>query len=112
MPRLVVYGRSTPYPDMDRWHQWLAKHEVEFVEFDINDDPEAFRKVVEWAGHQSVPTLVIAADDGVDPVTPPAALPLGRGPAPSTAARCSPSLASGRSKASSSGTGFRSAPSS
>ncbi|MGE3857650.1 MAG: glutaredoxin family protein [Dehalococcoidia bacterium] len=80
MPRLVVYGRSTPCPDMYRWMQWLSKHEVEVVEFDINHDAEAFRKVVEWTGHQSVPTLVIASDDGVDPVTAPTALPHGRGP--------------------------------
>lgn len=80
MPRLVVYGRSTPCPDMYRWQRWLSKHAVEFVEFDINHDAEAFRKVVEWTGHQSVPTLVIAPDDGVDPVTPPAPLPPGRGP--------------------------------
>jgi len=65
---------------MNRWMRWLATHQVDYVAFDINVDAEAHRKVVEWTGHQSVPTLVIAPDDGVDPVRAPDALPPGRGP--------------------------------
>ena len=80
MARLVVYGRSMPCPDMFRWHRWLAEHPVEFVAFDIDSDDEAYRKVLAWTGHESVPTLVIAPDDGVDPIEPPVPLPPGRSP--------------------------------
>jgi hypothetical protein len=36
--------------------------------------------VIAWTGHESVPTLVIAPDDGVEPVEEPTPLPAGRGP--------------------------------
>ena len=80
MTRLVVYGRSSFCPDMMRWEHWLKRHPVEHVAFDIDTDPEALAKVVAWTGHQSVPTLVIAPDDGVDPIEEPSVLPAGRGP--------------------------------
>jgi len=80
VPRLVVYGRSSPCPDMFRWQRWVAEHPVDFVEFDIDADDEAYRKVIAWTGHESVPTLVIASEDGVDPIAAPAPLPAGRGP--------------------------------
>ena len=80
MTRLVVYGRSSFCPDMMRWEHWLKRHPVEHVAFDIDNDREAFAKVVTWTGHQSVPTLVIAPDDGVDPIEEPEPLPAGRGP--------------------------------
>lgn len=65
---------------MYRWHRWVTEHAIEFVEFDIDTDEEAYRKVIEWTGHESVPTLVIAPDDSVDPVETPAPLPAGRSP--------------------------------
>ena len=66
---------------MHRWHLWLDQNEVEFVWFDIDSDREALRKVIEWTGHESVPTLVIADDDdGIDPAMAPRPLPRGRGP--------------------------------
>lgn len=80
MARLVVYGRSSFCPDMMRWDHWLKRHPVEHVAFDIDTDREALAKVVAWTGHQSVPTLVIAPDDGFDPIEEPSELPPGRGP--------------------------------
>ena len=80
MARLVVYGRSSFCPDMMRWEHWLKRNPVQHVAFDIDSDREALAKVVGWTGHQSVPTLVIAPDDGVDPIEEPSALPPGRGP--------------------------------
>lgn len=80
MARLVVYGRSSFCPDMMRWDHWLGRNSVEFTAFDIDTDPEALAKVVGWTGHQSVPTLVIAPDDGFDPIEEPTPLPGGRGP--------------------------------
>ena len=80
MARLVVYGRSSFCPDMMRWEQWLKRHPVPHEAFDIDTDREALEKVVGWTGHMSVPTLVIAADDGFDPIEEPSPLPEGRGP--------------------------------
>ncbi len=80
MARLVVYGRSSFCPDMMRWEHWLTRNPVEHIAFDIDTDREALAKVVGWTGHQSVPTLVIADQDGVDPIEEPSPLAAGRGP--------------------------------
>jgi len=71
MARLVVYGRSSFCPDMYRWKKWVEQHPLDYVEFDIDRDDEAYDKVIGWTGHESVPTLVIALDDGVDPIEEP-----------------------------------------
>jgi len=65
---------------MMRWEQWLKRYAVEHESFDIDTDREALAKVVSWTGHMSVPTLVIAPDDGFDPIEEPSPLPEGRGP--------------------------------
>ena len=79
MTRLVVYGRSGFCPDMMRWDGWVRAHPLAFVLFDIDTDDEALRFVLRHTGHRSVPTLVIAPDDGFDPHEEPAPL-AGRGP--------------------------------
>lgn len=78
MARLVVYGSSIPCPDMARFQWWLQQFEVPSIQFiDIHREEWAYDRVVAWTGHASVPTLVIADDDGDEPVTPPA--PIGPG---------------------------------
>ena len=64
---------------MWRWQRWLSQHPVKHVEIDIDLDEEAYTKVRAWTGHECVPTLVIAPDDGLDPIEPPEPLP-GRSP--------------------------------
>jgi glutaredoxin len=71
MARLMVYGRSSFCPDMYRWKKWVEQHPLDYVEFDIDRDDEAYDKVIGWTGHESVPTLVIAPDDGIDPIEEP-----------------------------------------
>ena len=51
-----------------------------YIEFDIDEDDDAYHCVLAWTGHESVPTLVIAADDSVEPIAEPASLPERRGP--------------------------------
>lgn len=80
MTRLVVYVRSSFCPDVARWRRWVSEHPLDYVEFDIDRDVEAYHRVLEWTGHESVPTLVIAPDDGIAPFEEPALLPPGRGP--------------------------------
>ena len=46
----------------------------------IKEDQKAAKRVREWTGFESVPTLVIASDGGEEPDEPPAALPAGTGP--------------------------------
>ncbi len=67
MTRLVVYGRSSFCPDMMRWDRWVQNHPIGYVSFDIDVDEAARAFVLHHAGHLSVPTLVIAPDDGFDP---------------------------------------------
>lgn len=70
--RLVIYGSSIPCPDMARLKGWLLRNEVEgMVVIDIHRDEEAYERVVGWTGHASVPTLVIAEDDDLEPIAPP-----------------------------------------
>jgi glutaredoxin len=80
MARLIVYGRSSFCPDMMRWNRWIASNPLEYIEFDIDADDTAWQKVTGWTGHESVPTLVIAPDDGFDPIEDPTPLPAGRSP--------------------------------
>jgi len=80
MTRLVVYVRSSFCPDVARWRRWVAEHPLEHLEIDIDRDDAAYEKVLAWTGHESVPTLVIAPEDGLDPVEKPAPLPGGRRP--------------------------------
>ena len=46
----------------------------------IKEDRAAAGRVKTWTGFESVPTLVIAEGDSVEPFEPPAALPSGRSP--------------------------------
>lgn len=79
MARLLVYGSSIPCPDMARFHWWLRHHEVSAIAFvDIHREEWAYERVLQWTGHASVPTLVIAEDEGVEPVAPPTPLAPGQ----------------------------------
>ena len=71
MARLVVYGRSTPCPDMFQWAGWLRRHPVEHEALDVATDAEARRQLRELVGSEAVPTLVIAEDHRRVPVGPP-----------------------------------------
>ncbi|GMU39852.1 MAG: hypothetical protein AMXMBFR23_07180 [Chloroflexota bacterium] len=76
MARVVVYGSSIPCPDMARFTWWLDRHEVDaMVMRDIHRDPEAMEIVLGLTGgNASVPTLVIAPDNGWLPIQAPAPL--------------------------------------
>ena len=74
MARLAVYVRSKFCPDVARWRRWLQTHSLDFVELDIDTDGEAYARVLDWTGFESVPTLVIAPDDGIEPIDQPSPL--------------------------------------
>ncbi|MCK9494525.1 MAG: hypothetical protein M0R75_03380 [Dehalococcoidia bacterium] len=64
---------------MARFQWWLAQHEVADIAFvDIHRDEDAYDRVVAWTGHASVPTLVIAGDDDLEPIEAPAPIEAGQ----------------------------------
>lgn len=71
MARLVVYGRSTPCPDMSQWARWLKDHPVAHEARDISLDPEARAELRALVGSEAVPTLVITEAHGRAPIRPP-----------------------------------------
>lgn len=79
MARLVVYGSSAPCPDMASFGWWLRRHHVEgLVMLDVHRDQAAMSTLLDLVGSASVPTLVIASDDGSEPIEEPAPLRGGR----------------------------------
>jgi glutaredoxin len=76
--QLVFYGRSFPCPDQERALRFLLRNQVPFQRIDIDADREAARRVQQWVGHMSVPTLVIAQPGDVLPLEAPQPLQPGR----------------------------------
>ena len=80
MPQqLLVY--MTPWcPTCRDAQEALAEWKVAVCAINIARDREAAQRVRALTGFESVPTLVIAEDTGVEPFEPPAPLPPGSGP--------------------------------
>ena len=68
--RLVVYGSPWCYNCKDV-REALAAWNVPYVDIDITHDGDAAHRVRTWTGFESVPTLVIADQDSVEPYTLP-----------------------------------------
>ncbi len=77
---LVLYIRGNYCPDVRRTREFLNQHAVPHVEIDAEQDQVAKQRVVGWTGYLSFPTLVVTADNSVEPVEPP--LPLNPGQSP------------------------------
>jgi hypothetical protein len=58
---------------LDEWH-------VAYAKVDIKRDKAGAGRVRSWTGFESVPTLVIAAEDGLEPCEAPLALRPGASP--------------------------------
>lgn len=71
---LVVYTRTTPCRDVTRTRQDLTLKGLAFREIDIEADAAAAKRLEEWTGYQSVPTVIVAEAGSDEPVHPPAAL--------------------------------------
>ncbi len=78
--QLVLYIRGNFCPDVRRTREFLTQHAIPHLEIDAEQDPGAKQRVVSWTGHLSFPTLVIAADNSVEPVEPPSPLNPGQSP--------------------------------
>jgi len=53
---------------------------IPYREIDIEADEEAAAKVKRWTGFYSVPTIVVAEGEGLDPALPVSPLPEGASP--------------------------------
>jgi len=65
---------------VERARRVLQELGVPYREIDIEADEEAAAKVKSWTGFYSVPTIVVADHDGLDPALPVSPLPEGASP--------------------------------
>lgn len=75
---LVMYGRRFACWDQERAQSFLAENKVPYRFVDITGDHEAAKRLQDWVGHLSVPTLLIAKEGEVQPIQAPAPLEAGR----------------------------------
>lgn len=77
---LVMYGRSYGCPAITIAKLVLEGKDIPYREIHIDQDEEALRRVLDWTGFRSVPTLVVANPGQVLPFEPPSPLPKGKSP--------------------------------
>jgi glutaredoxin len=77
---LVMYSRTIPCSFLSIARRVLDRERVPYREIYIDRDKAAERRVLEWTGFLSVPTLVIAQRGEDLPYEPPAPLPKGASP--------------------------------
>lgn len=69
---LVIYGRSSFCPDLVKAQRWLHAWNVPYRQLNVDLDEQAAYRLDAWLGSRTVPTLVIAEQGSIDPITPPA----------------------------------------
>ncbi len=72
--RIVLYCRDSYCPDQARAKRLLAGWGMLYEEVNISRDRQAAERVQEWNKHLGVPTVVIAEEGSVEPITPPTLL--------------------------------------
>jgi hypothetical protein len=77
---LVMYGRSYGCPFITTAKRVLAQYHVPYRELQIDIDPIAKQRVLDWTGFLSVPTLVVAYRGEDTPYTDFEPLPHGASP--------------------------------
>lgn len=80
MPELVMYSRSKFCPFVNTAKMVLDEHQIAYREILIDKDPVAYQKVVVWTGFESVPTLIVTDDGGLEPLEAPSYLEAGASP--------------------------------
>lgn len=71
---LVMYSRRQPCPWVTLAQQTLQLHGLAWRELLVDEDDAARRRLLDWVGFLSVPTLIVAAPGSDLPLTAPAAL--------------------------------------
>ena len=77
--RVIVYMSPWCYTSKDT-QSALAEWAVPATFINIKEDPAAAARVRGWVGFESVPTVIIAEGDSVEPLEPPAPLVAGSSP--------------------------------
>ena len=77
---LVMYSRSTPCPFVKIARDILHRENVPYREIFIDRDEQARKRVLDWTGFESVPTLIVTADGADLPMEAEAPLEKGRSP--------------------------------
>ncbi len=78
-PQLVMYMSPWCVNCLDT-QEALAEWKVPYTNIDVKKDKAAAGRVQAWTGFESVPTLIIAEVDSVEPCEPPASLAPGTSP--------------------------------
>jgi len=78
--QLVMYSRTTGCPFITVAKRVLDDHALSYHEIYIDKDMEARKRVLEWTGFLSVPTLVVAEAGELLPYQVPPPLPVGSSP--------------------------------
>lgn len=78
--QLVMYSRTTGCPFITVAKRVLDDHALGYHEIFIDKDMDARRRVLEWTGFLSVPTLIVAEAGEVMPYQMPTPLAQGTSP--------------------------------
>ncbi len=77
---LVMYTRTMGCPYISIARSVLRRTEVPYREVNIDRDAAAKQRLLEWTGHLSVPTLIVAAPGNDLPLVEPPPLAAGQSP--------------------------------
>jgi glutaredoxin len=77
---VVMYSRVSPCPYVRTAKRVLEREDIPYREIHIDRDPDANARVIDWAGFQSVPTLIVARPGEDLPYQAPAPLAPGASP--------------------------------
>lgn len=77
---IVMYSRFSPCPYVRSAKRVLEREGIPYREIHIDEDPAAKQRVIEWTGFQSVPTIILARPDEIEPYEPPEPLAPGASP--------------------------------
>jgi formylglycine-generating enzyme required for sulfatase activity/glutaredoxin len=69
---LVLYGRTTFCPDLVKTKNWLHAWNVPYRQINVDVDEHAAFRLDQWLGTRTIPTLVVATKNDVEPIAEPA----------------------------------------
>lgn len=79
MPKIVMYSRSIPCAFVQTARRLFGDLKMDYKEIFIDQDETARKRVLDWTGFASVPTIILAGEDDL-PITPPSYLEKGASP--------------------------------
>jgi glutaredoxin len=77
---LVMYARTAGCPFVTLAKRVLKDYQVAYREINMDQNPDARQRVLDWTGFLSVPTLIVANTGEDLPYAPEAPLEKGRSP--------------------------------